>query len=124
MMFLLTVAAQVSFGQSGVYTPEKGSPERRAILDAVRKFRKAPNEVYTPNGFNVSKGWAYVSARDPGDPDVDTEAFEYIVRKTGKAWKVVDEISHIEGSDYGKETKRIHKKFPAMPQAILPPAVN
>ena len=42
--FFLTIAAQASMAQ--VHTPEKGSVERKAILDAVRKFRKAPGDVY------------------------------------------------------------------------------
>jgi len=117
---LLMTAGQVARAQSGSYTPKKGSPERKAILDAVRKHRKAPDEVYTPTEFNVLKGWAYVAARDPSDPEVDTEAFEVILHKSGKAWKVVDEVSHIEGSDYNQELKRIRKRFPALPSAILP----
>jgi hypothetical protein len=120
MMFLTAIAAQSALAQSQPHTPEKGTPERKAILDAVRKYRKAPQEVYTPNGFNVLKGWAYVSARDPSDPEVDTEAFEYILRRTGNSWKVADEISHVEGSDWARDVKRIRKKFPSLPVSIFP----
>lgn len=121
LMFLVLIgSAAAAYSQSQPYTPEKGSADRKAILDAVRKFRKAPSEVYAPSGFSVLKGWAYVSAPDPADPDVDTEAFELVLRKTGSVWKVVDQISHVEGTDYMKERKRIKKRFPAMPMAIFP----
>lgn len=116
---LLMIAGQALRAQSEPYTPKKNSPERKTILDAVRKYRKASNEVYTPTGLNVLKGWAYVSARDPSDPDVDTEAIEIILHKTGKTWKVVDEISHVEGSNYEKEVKRIRKRFPSIPSVIF-----
>jgi len=118
-IFLFAVPC-IASAQSTLHTPDKGSPERKAILDAVRTYRKAPSEVYTPTGFNVSGVWAYVAAPDPGDPDVDTAAFEVILKKTGSTWKVVDRISHVEGTSYKKETLRIRKRFPAMPSAILP----
>lgn len=119
LTFCAGILAQNSFAQSKPYTPEKGSPERKAILDAVRKYRKAPAEVYTPYGFNVMQGWAMVAARDPNDPDVDTEAFEYVLRKTSGSWHVVDHISQIEGSDFNRETRRIRKRFPSLPVAVL-----
>lgn len=117
--FFLTIVAQTSLGQTGVHTPEKGTPERKAILDAVRKYRKASSEVYSPTAFRVSKDWALVAAPDPADPDVDTEAFSVILRKTGGKWKVVDALSNVEGTDPAKEVKRIHKKYPSLPTAVL-----
>jgi hypothetical protein len=119
-LLLLMTVSQVSRAQSEPYTPAKGSPERKAILDAVRKYRKAPNEVYIPSGFWIIEGWAYVSAPNPNDPDIDTEAFEYIVRKTRGAWRVVDQVSHVEGTDYKKERRRIKRRFPSLPMAIFP----
>jgi len=117
--FFLTIAAQAAFGQTDVHTPEKGTPERKAILDAVRKYRKAPSEVYSPTAFRVLKEWALVAAPDPSDPDVDTLAFTVILRKTGGKWKVVDTLSNVEGTDPAKEIKRIHKKYPSLPMAVL-----
>lgn len=114
VIFLLTANA---FGQ--VYTPVKGSPERKAVLDGVRKYRKASQEVYSPRTFKVEKGWAYVAADDPNEPDVDTAAFDVILHKTGKNWKVVDEVSHVEGTSYEREIKRIRKKFPSAPAGIF-----
>jgi hypothetical protein len=119
MLFLSVFSAQNSFAQSAPYTPAKGSTERKAILDGVRKYRKAPNEVYTPTRFNVQKGWAFVSAEDPNEPGVDTLAFNVLLRKTGKAWQVVDKVNNTEGSDWDAEIKRIRKRFPKSPASIF-----
>jgi hypothetical protein len=85
----------------------------------VREFRQAPNEVYTPRVFRVSGRWAYVAAPDPGDPGVDTLAFDLVLRRSGGTWKVVDQISHVEGSDYASEVRRIRKKFRSVPGALF-----
>jgi hypothetical protein len=124
---LLITLAIVSVGlavgsvqaQSGVYTPAVGSPQRKTILDGVRKFRNAPNEVYTPRVFRVAGGWAYVAAPDPSDPGVDTLAFDLVLRKSGGTWKVVDQISHVEGTDYASEVQRIRRKFRSLPRSLL-----
>ena len=117
--FFLTIAAQASLGQTGVHTPDKGTPERKAILDAVRKYRKASSEVYSPTAFRVSKDWALVASPDPAEPDVDTAAFSVVLRKTSGKWKVVDELRNVEGTDPAKEVRRIHKKYPSLPMAVL-----
>lgn len=119
VLFLSAFSAQHSFAQSAPYTPAKGSTERKAILDGVRKYREAPNEVYTPTKFKVQNGWAFVSAEDPNEPGVDTAAFDVVLRKTGKTWRVVDEVNHTEGSDWDAEIKRIRKKFPKSPVGIF-----
>lgn len=105
--------------QSGVHTPAIGSPQRKAILDGVRKFRDAPNEVYTPRVFRVTGGWAYVAADDPNEPGVDTLAFDLVLRKSGGIWKVVDQISHTEGSGYASEVRRIRRKFRSLPRGLF-----
>ena len=117
--FVMIASLQSVSAQTAPSTPEKSSPERKAILDGIRKYRKSPNEIYVPTGFKVQNGWAYVSAPDPNDPDVDTEAFNLLLQKVGKVWKVVAEVSHIEGSDYNKEIKRLRKKFPKTPAEIF-----
>jgi len=112
-------SAQSINAQSGPYTPDKGSTERKAILDGVRKYRKAPAEVYSPTGFKVQNGWAFVSAPDPSDPEVDTMAFQVLLQKSGKSWRVVDHVNNVEGTDFQKEIRRIRKKFPRTPGGIF-----
>src|SRR5260221_10889451 len=92
MIPVLAITAHISVAQTEPHTPEKGSAERRAILDVVRKHRKAPADVYTPTAFYVLKDWAYIAAPDPSDPGVDTEAFECIVHKIVGRWEDVEQI--------------------------------
>ena len=113
-------AIQNVAAQSVPYTPAKGTPERKAILDAVRKYRKASDEVYTPRDFKVQSGWAFVSADDPQEPGVDSLGFYVLLKKTGSTWKVVDEVSMREGSDFQKEIRRLRKKYPKAPSKIYP----
>lgn len=120
LLAFIACGAASAFSQTKPYTPEKGSTERKAILNAVRKYRKAPTEVYSPTVFNVSNGWAYVAAEDPNEPGIDTMAFDVVLRKTAGKWKVVDRVSHLEGTNYLREITRIRRKFPSMPRAILP----
>jgi len=103
-MIGLTVVA--AMGQA-VHTPEKGSPERKAILDALR----VPVErdlkqkiVFVTDDFKVQGSWAFVSGRptkpDGSDPDLAGTAWEDaeemfdnnffgLLRKTSGKWRVV-----------------------------------
>ena len=119
VLFLSACSAQNSFAQSAPYAPAKGTSERKAILNSVRKYRQAPNEVYTPTRFKVQNGWAFVSADDPNEPGVDSLAFHVLLRKTGDTWRVVDQVNTTEGSDWDAEIKRIRKAFPNSPAGIF-----
>ena len=119
VLFLSAFSAQNSFAQSGPHTPAKGSKQRKAILNAVRKYRQAPHEVYTPTRFKVQNGWAFVSAEDPNEPGVDSLAFHVLIRKTGNTWRVVDQVDSTEGSDWDAEIRRIRKAFPNSPAGIF-----
>lgn len=119
VLFLLAISAQNSFAQTEPYTPKIGSSERKAILDAVRNYRQAPNELYTPTKFKVQNGWAFVSAEDPSEPGVDSLAFHVLIRKTENTWKVVDAVNTTEGSDWDAEIARIRRAFPKAPAAIF-----
>jgi hypothetical protein len=71
---LLTVS---SFGQ-GAYTPEKGSAERKAILDALRvpveRELKQPI-VFVSDNFKVQGAWAFVSGT-PQKPNGDVPNYK------------------------------------------------
>ena len=100
----LTVAAA---GQT-VYTPEKGTPERTAILDALRvPVERALKQkiVFVAENFNVSGNWAFLGGQPQspagGQPDYsrteyaeakregmfDNNFFAILKRSAGK-WKV------------------------------------
>jgi hypothetical protein len=103
---LFLAAAAVSAQQA--YTPEKGSPERKAILDALRlpiERDLKQKVVFVADNFNVQGAWAFVSGTpqnaNGGEPDyartkyadqVDTGAFDNnffaLLKKTGGKWKV------------------------------------
>lgn len=90
------------------YTPEKGSPERKAILDALRmpvERDLKQKVVFVAENFNVLGSWAFVSGTpqnaNGGSPDysrtqyadaLDSGAFDNnffaLLRKTAGKWKV------------------------------------
>lgn len=106
-VILMLVAAITASAQSA-YTPEKGSPERKAILDALRipvERDLKQKVVFVADNFKVQGTWAFVSGTPQnssgGDPDysktkyadqVDSGAFDNnffaLLRKTGGKWKV------------------------------------
>ncbi|MCW5957050.1 MAG: hypothetical protein KIT61_10725 [Pyrinomonadaceae bacterium] len=101
---LFTVALQAQTP----YTPEKGSPERKAILDALRipvERDLKQKVVFVAENFNVLGSWAFVSGTpqnaNGGSPDysrtqyadaLDSGAFDNnffaLLRKTAGKWKV------------------------------------
>jgi hypothetical protein len=114
-------AAATALAQSGgstkgfggeVYTPDKGSPERKAILDALRvpveKKLKQP-VVFKIDHFKVQNGWAFLLAA-PQRPDggaidyrdtvyqeaVDAGAFDNgvvaLVHNMNGKWKLVQYV--------------------------------
>lgn len=106
-MVILVFACSV-FAQK-VYTPEKGSAERTAILDALRvPVEKDLKQkiLFKIENFNVRGAWAFVSGEPQnergGKPnyrgtvyqegveaDMHDDNFFALLRKTGKKWKVV-----------------------------------
>ena len=105
LIFLLCVSA-IANGQS-VYTPEKGSPERAAILNVIRvPVEKAYKQkvVFVIEQFNVQGTWAFISATpmlpSGGPPSLKGTGFEGyadaydnnffgLLRKSGGKWRLV-----------------------------------
>jgi hypothetical protein len=106
-LFLLAFAVFVVSGQT-VYTPEKGSVERKAILDALRtpieRDLKQPI-VFVTDNFKVQGTWAFVGGAPQtptgGEPNYKgtkyAEAYESgafdnnffaVLKKAGGKWKV------------------------------------
>ena len=81
---IICLGAFAGFGQT-VYTPEKGSAERKAILDALRipveRDLKQPI-IFVTDNFKVSGVWAFVSGT-PQSPS--GEAPNYKGTKYGEA---------------------------------------
>lgn len=106
-IFLITLACVVE-GQP-VYTPVKGSAERKLILDALRipvEKELKQKIVFAAEHFNVAGNWAFLGGApqspDGGQPNYrgtpyqeakDADMFDNnffaLLKKTGGKWKVV-----------------------------------
>lgn len=108
VLLLLTFASAAR--AQAAYTPEKGSPERKAILEALR----APVErdlkqkiVFVTDNFKVQGSWAFVSGTPQnssgGVPDysgtkyadqVESGAFDHnffaLLKKSSGKWRVTN----------------------------------
>jgi hypothetical protein len=78
------------------YTPKPGSPERKAILDALRKpvEKEAKQHVVFHNvSLRVEKGWAFVNAismdRSGKKLVLGDLATSGLLRKTAGHWQVL-----------------------------------
>lgn len=108
LVAIFTLFAGLAAGQA-VYSPAKGSLERKAILDALRipvERDLRQKIVFAAEHFNVSGSWAFVGG-DPQTPEggrpnyrgtryqeaVNADMFDNnffaILKKTGGKWKVV-----------------------------------
>jgi hypothetical protein len=107
-LLLLTLGA-LAINAQQVHTPEKGSAERKAILDALRvpveRELKQPI-VFAADHFNVQGNWAFIDGRsqtpDGKEPNFRitkyADAIKYgafdnnffgLVKRNGGNWKVV-----------------------------------
>lgn len=119
VMFIVFLSVGQETPAQEAFTPPKGSAERKAIFDGVRKYRKSSSEVYIPESLWVQNGWAFTNFPDPNEPEVDTLHSYLLLRKTGKAWKVLGEMEFKEGETREQAVKRFRKKFPAAPINIF-----
>lgn len=105
---LVIVLCSLTALAQDVFTPEKGSPERRAIMDALRvpvERELKQRVVFAADTFNVEGDWAFLSGRpqtpDGGQPDYGItkyrEAIKYgafdnnfsaLLRRSGDTWHV------------------------------------
>jgi len=105
---VLLLCACSGFAQT-VYTPEKGSPERKAILDTLRvpiERELKQNIVFAPGTFNVLGNWAFmfgtIQTPEGGQPDFSRTKyaqaqrdgffdnnFQALLKRTAGKWSVV-----------------------------------
>lgn len=110
MLLIILLVLITAFGASGqsAYEPEKGSPERKAILDALRipvERDLKQKVVFVADNFKVQGNWAFVGGTPQnssgGAPDYSrtkyADAFESgafdnnffaLLKKTAGKWKV------------------------------------
>jgi hypothetical protein len=127
---------QPVFGQSAVTgqlrTPAEGSPERKAILDAVREEYKEGADrpaQFRVNYLKVHNGWAWIDVtplNESGKPVADPAPLLFY-NDNGK-WTARDlndvpaeGDSHMGPHDPGpKYVKALQKKYPGVPADIIP----
>lgn len=107
-LLIIAVFTTGVFAQK-VYTPEKGSAERTAILDALRVpvEKELKQEIqFVVDSFNVSGKWAFISGEpqtkagerpdysktdynEQVEADMFDNNFFALMKKSGKKWKIV-----------------------------------
>jgi hypothetical protein len=131
VLFMLTCSVSfhpVSYASDAVVTPAYGTPERRDVLDGLRRevFRLHGIEViFTVRTLKVSKGWAWVqTAPQSKDGRSRYEDLFALLRYKSGRWQVAelactepDNTECIDDPDY---FKKLRKRFPGLPPAILP----
>lgn len=134
LFFLLCVFAGAASAQSA-YTPEKGSTERKAILDVLRipvERELKQKVVFVADDFKVQGNWAFVGGQpqspNGGEPNyrgtpyhearqqgVFDNNFFALFKKTGGKWRVVKYLIGCTDVCYG-DWWRQYKA----PKAIFP----
>jgi hypothetical protein len=109
-----------------VHTPEKGSPERQAIMDALRGNQDV---VFQVNYLKVHSGWAWVDTT-PLDKSgrATAEGGPNLLHQENGGWKVMNLARVPEDPDdpLGAQDpsptyiRNVIKTFPGVPKDILP----
>jgi len=132
---LLLLAVAIAAVAQTAYTPEKGSPERKAILDALRlpiERDLKQKVVFVADNFKVQGNFAFVSGTPQNssgeDPDyartkyadqVDSGAFDNnffaLLKKTAGKWRVTHYLIGCTDVCYADWWRRFRA-----PKAIFP----
>ena len=112
--------------QDDVHTPEKGSAERQAIMDALRGNQQV---VFQVNYLKVHNGWAWVDTT-PLDKSgkATAEGGPNLLHLEDGKWKVMDlgKVPDDPNDPLGPEdaspayVKNVMKTFPGVPKDIFP----
>ena len=118
---LIGLVAATAAAQQAPYTPPVGSPERKAIFDAMRAAGDDRGRVFVPRHLKVADGWAWVTAEPRSKDGANRyEPESALVRREGGGWRVVAQPCGEEECDDAKETVRIRAAFPRAPAGIFP----
>lgn len=126
--------AATTLAFAGAYTPDPGSPERKAICDGVREYvfarlatkKPAKKVLFKIHHLRVDQGIAWFEGTPvfedgsyvPPDyiPDMD---YVMIVQKTKAGWKVTENLSRSDVPG-GDEIAQINKRLKNVPSSIIP----
>lgn len=123
-----------------LHTPPTGSPERQALMDALREeyylHRKGSSRPYrgsitfVVNYLKVHNGWAWTypepHSSDPNDEFGENNGF--LLHQVDGRWQImkvppmVNDPDDPENLDYpsGKDVARIRQMYPSIPKDIFP----
>lgn len=126
---LCRVSAQTA---SALHTPEKGSAERKAIMDALRELffqGSGQRVVFQVNHLKVHQGWAWADVTPLDDKGkAVAEGGANLLHYEKGAWAVVDLTGVEDDPDNPmgpmdptpRYIKNLQKKFPGVPADIFP----
>lgn len=112
--------------QDGRNSPPSGDPERKAILDALRKHRPNSDDVFVVRYLKVDNGWAWIhvvpQSRD-GSSQYEDES--WLLQKLNGQWILVESRSGECGDDPDCSDDKIYfrklkSRFPSVPVNIFP----
>ncbi len=110
------------------YTPPPGSPERRDIVEGLRRKLRDLHRieaVFEVRYLKVSQGWAWISA-NPRSPDGSRhyEGVAALLRQEGGSWQVVEfpciEEDNPDCLGQPGYFKKLKARFPQAPPDIFP----
>lgn len=132
VVFITTIFISVNFAiPSKPYTPPKGSPERKAIIDALRnalKVLELENIVFVVKYLMVKNGWAWIETCPQSPDGVNKyEPVDALLYKENGKW-TVKQIRPCCGeceedpecADIKKYYKKLMREFPSVPNDIFP----
>jgi len=111
--------------------PQRGSPERNAILQALRDSLKTPEiekVVFVVRYLKIKDGWAWIETL-PQSPDGKNqyEPVDALLHKENHRW-VIKQIRPCCGEcaddpeceDIRRYYKKLMREFPSVPQDLFP----
>jgi hypothetical protein len=117
----LLLALAPGLASAGAYTPPAGSPERKAIYDALRAAGDDHTRVFVVQSLKVDNGWAWTSVNpQSADGSQHFEPESALLQKSGDHWQVVDQPCGEGDCDPQKEVARIRAAHPQAPGDIFP----
>ena len=128
--FLSFVVGHAQTKKDTLHSPQKGSPERQAILDALRGGEDITFQVHY---IKVHNGWAWVDTTPldkQGNPTA--EGGPNLLHFVSGKWKVMDlsKVPEDKNDPLGPEDaspgfiRNLRKTFPGVPIDIFPKPSN
>ncbi len=119
LVTLILCGVSVGAAQQKMYEPEKGSAERKALMNAIRTYDAARNselkdEIFDVSALQVQGNWAFASVERNNLPEAAGGTHLAFLRKSGAGWKVMwsDYNDNEEvGIDALKRLRQSHNDF-------------